>query len=292
MPPHAVAAVLRPVLGGLAAAHRAGLVHRDVKPENVLISDEGDVKIADFGLVRAVARSRNHLHQRHSRHRGLPVPRTGQRRQRQPAQRRLRAGIVAYELLTGQPRSPATRPVGRLPAHGQRRAAAQQRDRRCATAIRRAGASGPPRAIPPTATPTPRTWARELDAIVEELSLPDFRVPAPRNSAQHRSAAMSPQPGHHRPEPHHRSASAARRAAAGASADPSADPRPEGLAGQPDTRDGEYRQPSGQFAGIDLIEFAFERAARPAHDADLDRGRAVDHRMAAARGVDPRQQPV
>ncbi len=55
MPPHAVAAVLRPVLGGLAAAHRAGLVHRDVKPENVLISDEGDVKIADFGLVRAVA---------------------------------------------------------------------------------------------------------------------------------------------------------------------------------------------------------------------------------------------
>ena len=55
MPPHAVASVLRPVLGGLAAAHRAGLVHRDVKPENVLISDDGEVKIADFGLVRAVA---------------------------------------------------------------------------------------------------------------------------------------------------------------------------------------------------------------------------------------------
>lgn len=55
MPPYAVAAVLRPVLGGLAAAHRAGLVHRDVKPENVLISDDGEVKIADFGLVRAVA---------------------------------------------------------------------------------------------------------------------------------------------------------------------------------------------------------------------------------------------
>lgn len=55
MPPHAVAAVGLPVLGGLGTAHRAGLVHRDIKPENVLISDSGDVKVADFGLVRAVA---------------------------------------------------------------------------------------------------------------------------------------------------------------------------------------------------------------------------------------------
>ncbi|NLG55132.1 MAG: serine/threonine protein kinase, partial [Rhodococcus sp.] len=55
MPPHAVNAVVAPVLDALAVAHRAGLVHRDVKPENILISDSGEVKIADFGLVRAAA---------------------------------------------------------------------------------------------------------------------------------------------------------------------------------------------------------------------------------------------
>ena len=51
MPPHAVVAVLRPVLRGLAVAHRGGLVHRDLKPENVLISDRGEVKLADLSLA-------------------------------------------------------------------------------------------------------------------------------------------------------------------------------------------------------------------------------------------------
>ncbi len=60
IPPRRALALLEPVVSALAAAHRAGLVHRDVKPENVLIADDGRVKVADFGLARAVGADTQH----------------------------------------------------------------------------------------------------------------------------------------------------------------------------------------------------------------------------------------
>jgi serine/threonine protein kinase, bacterial len=263
MPPHAVVAVLRPVLGGLAAAHRAGLVHRDVKPENVLISDDGDVKIADFGLVRAVAAA------------GITSTSVilGTAAYLSPEQVRdgnagprsdvYSAGILTYELLTGGAPftgdSPLSVAYQRLDNDVPRpgtviEGVPAQFDDFVACATARDPADRYADAI---------EMAAEVDAIAEELDLPDFRVPAPRNSAQHRSAAL-----------HHSQISAQRPAAQPPPAKapvhqptrqftrgpgdwPQAAPKAE-VDSEPDD-EYEYESVSGEFAGISMSEFALAR---------------------------------
>ncbi|RAV05922.1 serine/threonine protein kinase [Mycobacterium colombiense] len=265
MPPYAVAAVLRPVLGGLAAAHRAGLVHRDVKPENVLISDDGEVKIADFGLVRAVAAAgitsasvilgtAAYLSPEQVRD-GSAGPRSDV----------YSAGIMTFELLTG--RTPFTGDsalslayqrldtdvpppggvIDGVPAQFDdfvRRATARDPAYRYADAIE---------------------MRADLDAIADELALPDFSVPAPRNSAQHRSAALQHSRTSQRPpaaqQPNAPEPVPVRQPTRQMTRGPQDWPEPNHPAQTDDEPedDYEYEAVTGEFAGIPISEFVWAR---------------------------------
>ncbi len=59
--PRAALDIMGPVLQALGAAHRGGIIHRDVKPENIILREgDGTVKVADFGLARAVSNQTSH----------------------------------------------------------------------------------------------------------------------------------------------------------------------------------------------------------------------------------------
>lgn len=95
--------VLEPVLSALAAAHQAGMVHRDVKPENVLIGNDGTVRVADFGLVRAAASTgvtSGSVILGTVAYLSPEQVTTGAADSRSDV---YAAGIVLYEMLTGEP---------------------------------------------------------------------------------------------------------------------------------------------------------------------------------------------
>ena len=96
--------IITPVASALAAAHKLGIVHRDIKPENILVSKEGRIKIADFGLARGALLG-NTMTAESSVILGSVSYLSPEQVQRGVADARsdiYSLGIVLFEILTGQ----------------------------------------------------------------------------------------------------------------------------------------------------------------------------------------------
>jgi serine/threonine-protein kinase len=258
MPPHAVVAVLRPVLGGLAVAHRAGLVHRDIKPENVLIADDGEVKLVDFGLVRAIAEAGITSTSVILGTAAYLSPEQVLGAETGPRSDVYSVGVMAFELLTGT-----------TPFNGDSvLAVANQRLDRDVPPPSSAIDGVPPQFDALIARATARniddrfadaaSMSAELDTIAEELALPQFRVPAPQNSAQHAAATVvhSRRPDRV-PAAGPPAATPTRQLTRGPHSWQPAAPGVAGAEGFEEIT--EYPSPPKQFAGIDIEEFGGTR---------------------------------
>ncbi|WP_333619219.1 PASTA domain-containing protein [Dietzia sp.] len=191
MPPHVVLSVLRPVLGALDEAHNNGLIHRDIKPENILVSTSNSVKLADFGLVRAVAESRSTSQNVVMGTAAYLAPEQIATGETDPRSDLYSLGIVAFELLTG-----------RVPFQG---------DTPVATAYQRLERLVPPPSsmaggIPEdlddlilhaternadSRVPTAREFLRRVEEVATRNRLFHVPVPAPSSSAWARARARA-----------------------------------------------------------------------------------------------------
>lgn len=186
--------LLEPILAALAAAHRAGLVHRDVKPENVLISADGVVKVADFGLARAISHAATSQTSVVMGTVAYVAPEQVSRGTADARSDVYAAGIVLYELLTGSPPYRGDHAVSVAYRHVHEDVPPPSRSTPAVPAALDAltvrATSRDPNARPTDAA----AFLAELRAVRQALRLPVAPVPTPQRHGAHGATTAADAP--------------------------------------------------------------------------------------------------
>ena len=126
----------RQILGALAFAHRHGIVHRDIKPHNIVVGRDGRLKVTDFGIARSGASQMTEAGSIVGTAQYLS-PEQARGAQVDPRSDLYSLGIVIYEMLTGKVPFTGDAPVEIAMKHlsGGRRAAVEAARRRCRTTL-------------------------------------------------------------------------------------------------------------------------------------------------------------
>ncbi|MBN9643085.1 PASTA domain-containing protein [Corynebacterium mendelii] len=191
MPPHAAVSVMKSVLTGLNVAHEAGLVHRDIKPDNILVTTDGRVKLADFGLVRAADAAAESDGKIHGTVKYLsPEQVTGE--PVGPEADVYQAGLVFFEMLTGE-----------TPFHGDTDLDVAEDRLHHSVPAPSSRIEGVPAAIDQLVKiacdrdrysrfENAADFLTTLQRTAKTLELPGFTVPAPKKAAAARAASTPP----------------------------------------------------------------------------------------------------